>query len=133
LSFFDSYTDLGGGGTYLSADEKQFLIDNGVVFEIKGLVEDEANKYGPRWVAFCDLPDEDTGELVEGKIGFPIGSGVDSRDAMLKAMSDYLESEDAEPVFVKLDKPGQAILIVAADVPSPPEKKKAASKGTKKQ
>lgn len=112
-SFFDNYTDLGGGGMYLKSDEKQFLIENGVAFDIVGITHDPDNSYGPRYVAFCKIPDPGTGEPEEKKIGFPTGSGVDSRDSMLKAMADYL-GDGGEPVSVKLTKPGRAILIESA-------------------
>lgn len=118
MSFFDEYVDIGGGGLWLASEQKQVMIENGIVFQIKGLAIDEDNQYGPRYVAFCEIPNTETGDLEPGKIGFPIGSGADSRDAMLKAMSKYLESEDAQPVFVKLEKPGRAILLVAAEAPA---------------
>lgn len=115
MSFFDSYKDLGGGGTYLKSDEKQFLIENGVVFEITGLAMDEENQYGPRFVAFCAIPNADSGEPEDKKISFPVGSGAESRDSMLRAMEKYLADEGAEPVRVKLTKPGRAILLTPAE------------------
>lgn len=114
MSFWDSYTDLGSGGKFLSAAEKQFLIENGVEFEIVGLQEDPQNSFGPRFVAFLKVPNPETGEEEERKVGFPVDSGVSSRDSMLEAMKGYLDGPDAEPVKVKLSKPGKAILIVAA-------------------
>lgn len=114
MGFFDNYKDLGGGGKYLKSEEKQVLIDGGIPFEIESLQLDEENQYGPRYVAFCQIPDVESGEPTEGKISFPVGSGADSRDSMLKAMSEYLDSEGAEPVKVKLHKPGRAILLEAA-------------------
>lgn len=113
--FFDDYQDLGGGGKFLSKDEKDFLIENGIAFEITAVGYDPDNQYGPRYVAFCNVPHpEEEGEIEEKKISFPTETGVDSRDAMLKAMKDYLTGEDAEPVKVKLEKPGRAILISQA-------------------
>lgn len=114
MSFFDSYTDLGGGGSYITAAEKQFLIENGVAFEITGLTFDPENQYGPRWVAFIKAPNQE-GEVEERKVGFPHGTGAGSRDAMLDAMSKYLQSDEAQPVKVKLSKPGRAILIEKAE------------------
>lgn len=114
-AFFDSYTDLGGGGRFLSAADKQVLIENGVPIKITGLMLDEHNEHGPRFIAFALVPDVETGEDEERKIGFPVGSGVGSRDAMLEAMKVYFDSEGAEPVSVKLEKPGRAIFIVNAE------------------
>lgn len=116
--FFDSYQDLGGGGTFLKSAEKQVLIENGIGFQILSIVEDPLNEYGPRFVAFCEIPNPENGEIEEKKVGFPTGSGVGGRDAMLAQMKEYLAGKDAEPVWVKLDKPGKAILIVPAEAPA---------------
>lgn len=126
MGFFDGYKDIGGGGKYITADQKQFLIENGVSFEITKLVMDPENQYGPRYVAFIVVPDEETGELVEAKLGFPVGSGADSRDAMLKAMEVYLDEddEDKDKVYVQLSKPGRAILLQPAEAPAPAPKAK---------
>lgn len=118
MSFFDNYTDLGGGGRYLGSEDKQFLIDNGVTFHISALTLDADNQYGPRYVAFCSVPNKESGEPEEVKIGFPVSSGVDSRDAMLKQMEVYLKETAANTkpgIAVKLEKPGRAILIVSAE------------------
>lgn len=115
MSFFDNYKDLGGGGKYLSAAEKQFLIENGVAFTIEKLAMDEDNSFGPRWVAFVQVPSQTEKGVTEArKISFPVGSGAESRDSMLKQMDKYLQSEGAEPVTVKLNKPGRAIFIESA-------------------
>lgn len=113
-SFFENYKDIGGGGKFLKSDEKQFLIENGVAFEITGVAHDPDNEFGPRYIAFCNIPNPETGEVEERKVGFPTGSGVDSRDAMLRAMKEYLEGDEASPVQVKLEKPGRAIIIASA-------------------
>lgn len=112
--FFDDYVDIGGGGHFLKSQEKLDLIEQGVPFKITAIHEDPDNEYGPRYIAFCQIPNSETGEDEEKKIGFPTDSGVNSRDAMLRAMKDFLDSDDAEPVLVKLSKPGRAIMIVAA-------------------
>lgn len=118
MGFFDGYQDLGGGGQWADAPFKKTLIDNGITFQIVGVTHDPENVYGPRFVAFTIVPDFETGEDTEVKIGFPIGSGVGGRDAMLTAMKDYLEKDDAEPVYVKLEQPNKAILITPADAPA---------------
>lgn len=114
MSFWDNYRDVGGAssGKYISSDEKQVLIDNGVVFEITALQEDRENKYGPRYVAFVTIPASDDDDPLDAKISFPLDSGVDSRDTMLRNMEQYLEKDDSEPVKVKLTKVGRAIAIV---------------------
>lgn len=113
MGFFDGYTSTAGGGKYISSDEKQVLIDNGVSFDITALVHEPENKYGPRYVAFVTVPNPEAGgEPLEAKIGFPTDSGVDSRDNMLRAMDSYFSEDGAEPVNVKLTKQGRAIQIV---------------------
>lgn len=116
MSFWDGYVSTAGGGKYISADEKQVLIDQGVVFSIKALTKDLENQYGPRYVSFVDIPPaEEGGEVLEAKISFPLESGVDSRDSMLRNMEDYFDKEDSEPVKVKLTKVGRAIQIVPGE------------------
>ena len=114
MAFFDTYVDKGAGGRFLSAADKQVLIENGIPFKITGLTWDPDNEHGARFIAYCSIPDADTGEEESRKIGFPVGSGVDSRDDMLRAMKEYLDGEGSEPVSVKLEKPGRAIFLVAA-------------------
>lgn len=97
----------------MKSEEKQRLIENGVPFLITGLAMDEENQYGPRYVAFCKVPNEEGG-IEDRKISFPTGSGADSRDAMLRAMDEYLQ-KGGDPVKVCLDKPGRAILIRPAE------------------
>lgn len=111
--FFDNYKSTAEGGKWISADEKQVLIDNGVVFDITALTLDPENQYGPRFVSFVTIPNPKEGEEpLEGKISFPIDSGVDSRDNMLRAMQEYFGKDDSNPVSVKLTKVGRAIHIV---------------------
>lgn len=116
--FFDNYQDLGGGGTFITSDEKQYIIENGVVFSIHklGKEREEDAKYEPGYIAFCSVPDlnDPEGEVQERKLRVPYGTGVNTRDDMMAAMKEYLESEGSVPVQVKLEKPGRAILIVNA-------------------
>lgn len=114
--FFDEYQDI--GGNFVSAEEKQYLIDNGVPFPITAVVEDHA--FGQdRFVAKVELPedvseDADWTELVERNIAFP-KSGVESRDRMLDQMKEYLLRPDSEPVTVKLEKVKRSIIIRNAE------------------
>jgi hypothetical protein len=116
--FFDTYKDLSTGGAFMKKDEKDFLIQNGIAFDITGLQwedPDEFNDNG-RYVAFVTVPDAETGEPTERKISFPFGTNVPTRDSMLTAMKEYFDNaEGAEPVKVKLSQPGRAILIVNAN------------------
>lgn len=113
MSFFDTFKDT--GGKYLKEAEKDVLMENGIAFEITGLVFDEQNKYGARWVAQCHGPDPSSETIEEGdyNISFPYGT-VESRDRMLSEMSKYLEREDAEPVMVKLTLKGRSKVLVPA-------------------
>lgn len=104
MGFWDEYKEI--GGNWINADEKQVIIDNGIPLVVKGVVEDEANKYGPRYVVQVATPDSDD----DRSIGFPIGT-VDSRDRLLSQLADYLGRPDADEVVVKLEKEGRSILI----------------------
>lgn len=116
MSFWDNYTSTAEGGKYINADEKQVLIDQGVIFSIKALTKDLENQYGPRYVSFVTIPPAAEGEEeLEAKISFPLESGVDSRDSMLRNMEDYFDKEDSQPVKVKLTKVGRAIHIVPGE------------------
>ena len=103
-----------GGGAYLTPEEKAVLIDNEVVFEVTGVREDEENKFGPRYVVTAVIPNALTGEDEERFIGFPIGSGVVSRDKQLEGMLGYFE-EGGDALASKLVKGGQAILLAPAE------------------
>lgn len=114
MSFFDEYKEI--GGRFLKAEDKQVLIDNGIPFQVTEVQADDENQYGPRFVAKTLLPvtlaegavaDNEESEV---NIAFPKGT-VESRDRMLKQMSEYLEREDAAPVIVKLEKVGRSILL----------------------
>ena len=126
VSFFDQYEDVAansGSGSFLKAPDKQFLIENGVDFLVVGLVFDEDNQYGERYIAAISCPNEDTGKFEARRISFPVGSNVPSRDAMMKAMHAYMEGDDAEPVPLKLTKVGNAIVPVAGEMTAAQVKK----------
>lgn len=112
MGFWDEYKEV--GGNFVKAAEKQILMDEGVPFPITAVVEDQANKFGPRFVAQVVIPEGVEGvEAGERAISFPIGT-VESRDRMLNQMVGYLDRGDADDVTVKLEKAGQSILIRAA-------------------
>lgn len=108
MSFWDEYKEI--GGNFIKADEKDVLMENGIPMKVLAVVEDQANKYGPRYVAKVEVPNPETGEAEERAISFPIGT-VESRDRMLSQLVDYLGREDADEVVIKLEKVGRSILL----------------------
>jgi hypothetical protein len=115
LSFWDSHSAGDGGGGYLSPDEKAELVETETVFEITAVRVEEENKYGPRYVVTLTLPDPATGENETRMVGFPIGSGVTSRDDLLLAMiDDHFGAGEKEPIPAILAKGGNSFLIKPA-------------------
>ncbi len=108
MGFWDEYKEV--GGDYISADEKKVLMDEGIPLQILQIVEDEHREFGLRYVCKVVVPDPESGEDSERALSFPIGT-VESRDRMLKQLSEYLDKEDAEDVFVKLEKVGRSIIL----------------------
>lgn len=99
-----------GGGAYLNAAEKKAVAEAGIPFVIKAVKEGEYDG-APRYVCTIDVPNPETGETEERLLAFPIGSGVESRDSMLKALMAYLEEDGADEVKAKLDKVGRSYII----------------------
>lgn len=120
MGFFDDYKDI-GGGEYVGADEKAVLIENGIPFQITDVVYQEESKFGERYVCRVELPDPETGETEERLMSFSAGT-VESRDRMLKALSEWLDDGDNEPPYVKLEKVGRAVIIVKGEAPAPAKK-----------
>lgn len=111
--FWDTYKDE-GGGKYLTAAEKNTLIDNATVLEIVAVRYDEKNQFqgnpAPRYVVTFNV------DGVERYAGFAISEdGDSSRDRLLAALVDYLDSDGAEKVEVVMEKVGQFVAIVKAD------------------
>lgn len=109
--FFDEYQDIGGGGAFIKAPEKEALANQGVPFEITKVLDDDENKYGARYVLRIVVP-----EGVEGVDGgdrsMSFGKdSVESRDRMLRQVQQYVEREDAEPVVVKLSMVGKSWIL----------------------
>jgi len=103
-----------GGGQYLSADEKAALVEGEVEFQITGVRDDASNTFqgkpAPRFIVELTLPNPLSGEDEERLIGFPVGSGVGSRDNQLEGMLDYF-SQGGDALDVVLYKGGNAFLI----------------------
>ena len=111
--FWDTYKDE-GGGKYLTAPEKAKLIDNAVALEIVGVRYDEKNQFqgnpAPRYVVTFVV------DGVERFAGFAISEdGDSSRDRLLGALVDYLDTDGAEKVEVVMERMGQFIALVKAD------------------
>ena len=120
MSFFDEYKDI-GGGEYVSSDEKNVLIDNGIPFQMTDVVYQEESKFGERFVTRVILPDPETGETEERLMSFGAGT-VESRDRLLRAMAEWLDEADNEPPYVKLNKVGRAVIIEKGEAPEPAKK-----------
>lgn len=112
LSFFDEYKEV--GGKFVGAEEKEVLMSNGIPFQVVDVIDDDTNKYGPRFIANVLLPNPEDGTEEQRSIGFPKGT-VDSRDRMLSQMQEYLGRTDAQPVVVKLEKVGRSIIVRNAE------------------
>ena len=111
--FWETYKDE-GGGKYLSAGEKNDLIDAGTVLEIVGVRYDEKNQFqgnpAPRFVVTFVV------DGTERFAGFAISEdGNSSRDNLLGALVEYIGSPKAEAVFVRMEKIGQFVALVKAD------------------
>lgn len=129
MSFFDDYKDI-GGGEYVGADEKAVIIDEGIPLTVVDVVYQEESQYGERYVIRVLLPDPDTGDEEERLMSFGCNS-VESRDRMLKAMAEYLETEGATPPVVKLERVGRAVIIVKGDDEPEPAKPKRSTRAKK--
>jgi len=111
LSFFDEYKDIGAiGGDYLTAAEKQVIIDEGIPFEITDILDDDESQYGARFVCVVNVPDPESGDEASRKWSFT-KSTVESRDRMLVQMQEYLKQDDSQPVLVKVEKVGRSNII----------------------
>ncbi len=103
------------GGDWIKAAEKKVIAESGIPVRVIKIVEEEENRFDqPRFVLTVEVPDPETGEDAERKIGFPIGSGVESRDRLLYALMAHID-ETNEQVDVKFEKIGQSYLIRSAE------------------
>lgn len=111
MGFFDEYKD-SSSSTFVKADEKAQLIEDGTPFPIIAIAKEDHSEFGERFNATVLLPG-DEGD-VEKTISFPTGS-VESRDRMLEAMEKFLDDPTNTPPVVVLYKKGRSILLRAAD------------------
>lgn len=83
------------------------VLNQGMPFTITAVRED-----GPRYVLEVVLSNPESGDDEDRLLSFPIGSGVESRDKMLKRLKEHLEREDAEEVTARLEKVGRSYVLV---------------------
>lgn len=113
MGFFDTYKDE-GSGNYIGKDERQTLIANEVPLEIVKIYETQHSEYGPKYNVVVNLEGEE--RTISWKKADENG-GVYSRDRMLVAMQEYLESKgDDDPLpRVVIYRVKQAQLLRDAD------------------
>ena len=119
--FWDTYQDE-GGGKYLTAPEKNALIEGAVPLEIVAVRYDETNQFqgnaAPRYVVTFDVP-AGLKNVKEGErfAGFALSSdgSPSSRDSLLGALDEYLGTAGAEKVVVVMKRDKQFVSLVKAD------------------
>jgi hypothetical protein len=105
---WDKYAS-SGGGSFISAAEKQVLAENGIPFKVSAI--HEVHKFDKQnFELQVAVPDPETGEDEERVLSFPIGSGAESRDALLDGMRTYF-AEGGEPLDIKVEKVGRAFFV----------------------
>lgn len=112
MSFFDTFQDTSTSG-FLKADDKQFLMDNGIEFPISQVTKYDHPEYGEQFQCTVTVPTKEGGEAETRTLAFPIGT-VESRDRMLEAMAKWLDDPTNEPPVVKLEKVGRSLILRAA-------------------
>lgn len=105
MSFFENYSDE-GGGTFLSKDEKQILIDEAVPFSIVSIERDAGDKYGERNLLTIELEGE------QRKVGFSREKAY-SRNRMIDAMAEHLAA-GGDPVVARIELEGKFQVLVDA-------------------
>jgi hypothetical protein len=117
--FWDTYKDE-GGGKYLTAAEKNLLIEDGTTLPILAVRYDEKNQFqgnpAPRYVVTFDVPEGISGVTGGERFsGFAISEdGDSSRDRLLGALVDYLDSDGADKVEVVMERLGNFVRLVKA-------------------
>lgn len=110
--FWDTFTDTSAGG-FLKAADKEFLIENGIIFPISKVEVSDHPEYGERYLCAVEVPNAESGDTEARTLAFPVGT-VESRDRMLDAMSKWLDDPDNENPRVKLTKVGRSLILQAA-------------------
>ena len=111
MGFFDEFQD-SSGLSFIKKEEKNVLIQDATdlaIVAVKRVTTNFDGHPGEQYVIVFDLDGETRA------LGFQIGN-VESRDRMLAQMQDYLaNSDEAEPVVVRLVKKGRSVLIKDAN------------------
>jgi hypothetical protein len=107
MGFYDNYTD-GSGGNFIGKEEREELIASGEGFPITK-VSEGTSQWGAKFYVEISL-DEETRVMSFTK------ESVESRDRMLAALKEYLESDenDGSSLF-KLVRVGKSILLKNAE------------------
>lgn len=111
MGFWDNYEDI-GGGSWVSAEEKQVLAESGIPLTITGVVDDDGNKYGARYVVKFTAPDPETGEEEERQVGLQKDT-VESRDRFLQQAQEFLRA-GGEPIVAKIAMVGRSYVFKQA-------------------
>lgn len=115
MGFFDDRAPATPGGlNFVSKSEKEVLKDEKVALTVTSVGIGAG--FEGRGKAYYLVVELDGEERAIG--GFTIGSGVESRDALLADMAEYCETEEgqSDPPVVRLEKAGRAWIIVPAEV-----------------
>ena len=104
MGFFDEYKeDEASGLSFVKENEKNELIADATRLEVVRVFSAQT-QWGPRYVLVVNLDGE------ERALGFAKDS-VESRDRLFDNLAAYLEREDAETTYVKLEKNGRSVLV----------------------
>lgn len=112
MGFWDEYQDI-GGGTWVSAEEKQVFASEGIPLSITDVIDDDGNKYGARYVVKFTAPDPETGEDEERSLGLQKGT-VESRDRFLKQAQGFLRTNADTTIAAKLAMVGRSYVFQKA-------------------
>ena len=99
-------------GNYISAAEKKVLAENGIPFMVTAIKEKEKFE-NLHYELSITVPNPETGEDEERTLSFAIGTGAESRDAMLTGLKKHLE-ESGEAVKAKVYKQGRGYYLQGA-------------------
>lgn len=97
------------GGKFITAAEKAVIAENGIPFKVVSIAE-KFKFENENYELTILLPNPETGDEEERILSFAIGTGAESRDAMLKAMKDYLDG-GGDALDAKLEKKGRGYYL----------------------
>jgi hypothetical protein len=103
----DLFVQGGGGGAFISSDERKDLEKSGVAFDITGVDFEKGGKYGDRYILTVVLDGE------ERQLGAPFQSGMDSRDETIQNVEKYL-ADGGAPVKARVETAGNGWVLSPA-------------------